>query len=66
MFTTNGTYPWSFVTQIFHSGQPSHGGDRTSFEVMTLKSDYIFLDDILTVNNGKYRTFTTRLILLLL
>jgi hypothetical protein len=20
-----GYYPWSFVTQIFHSGQPSHG-----------------------------------------
>jgi hypothetical protein len=27
--------PWSFVTQIFHYGQPSHGGDRKSFEVMT-------------------------------
>jgi hypothetical protein len=26
---------WSFVTQIFYSGQPSHGGDRTIFEVMT-------------------------------
>ena len=24
MFTTSGTYPWSFVTQIFHNGQPSH------------------------------------------
>jgi len=33
--TTNGTYPWSFVTQIFHNGQPSHGGDRETFEVMT-------------------------------
>jgi hypothetical protein len=32
---TSGTYPWSFVTQIFHSGQPSHGGDRKMFEVMT-------------------------------
>jgi hypothetical protein len=31
----NGRYPWSFVTQIFHSGQPSHGGDRKTFEVMT-------------------------------
>ena len=31
----NGTYPWSFVTQIFHSGQPSHAGDREMFEVMT-------------------------------
>ena len=24
VFTTSGTYPWSFVTQIFHNGQPSH------------------------------------------
>ena len=35
MFTTSGTYPWSFVTQIFHNGQPSHGGDSKIFEVMT-------------------------------
>ena len=35
MFTTSETYPWSFVTHIFHNGQPSHGGDRTIFEVMT-------------------------------
>ena len=27
VFTTSGTYPWSFVTQVFHSGQPSHGDD---------------------------------------
>ena len=32
---TSGTYPWSFVTQIFHNGQPSHGGDRKIFKVMT-------------------------------
>ena len=25
MFTTSGTYLFSFVTQIFHNGQPSHG-----------------------------------------
>jgi hypothetical protein len=25
LFTTNGIYPWSFVIQIFHNGQPSHG-----------------------------------------
>ena len=24
VFTTGGTCPWSFVTQIFHSGKPSH------------------------------------------
>ena len=35
VLTTSGTYPWSFVTQIVHSGQPSHGGDRNIFEVMT-------------------------------
>ena len=35
VFTTSRTYPWSFVTQIFHNGQPSHGGDRNIFEVMT-------------------------------
>ena len=35
MFTTSGTYPWSFVTQIFHNGQRSHGGDRKIFEAMT-------------------------------
>jgi hypothetical protein len=36
VFTTSGTYPWSFVTQIFHNGQPSRGGDRKTFEVMTI------------------------------
>jgi hypothetical protein len=35
VFTTSGTYPWSFVTQIFHNGRPSRGGDRKTFEVMT-------------------------------
>ena len=35
VFTTSGTYPWSLVTQIFHNGQPSHGSDRKTFEVMT-------------------------------
>jgi hypothetical protein len=34
VFTTSGTYPWSFGTQIFHNGQPSHGDDRKTFEVM--------------------------------
>jgi hypothetical protein len=36
VFMTSGTYPRSYVTQIFHSGQPSHGGDRKTFEVLTL------------------------------
>jgi hypothetical protein len=34
-FTTSGTYPWSFVTQIFHNGQSSHGGGRKTLEMMT-------------------------------
>jgi len=28
VLTTSGTYPWSFVTQIFNNGKPSRGGDR--------------------------------------
>jgi hypothetical protein len=35
VFTTSGTYPWSFVTQIFHSGQQIGGCDRKTFEVLT-------------------------------
>ena len=31
---TNVTYPWSFATQLFHSSQPSHGGDGKSFKVI--------------------------------
>jgi len=32
---TSGTYPLSFVKQLFHNGQPSHGSDRKTFKVMT-------------------------------
>jgi hypothetical protein len=39
VFTASGTYLWLFVTMIFRNGQPSHGGDRETFEVMT--STYI-------------------------
>jgi hypothetical protein len=35
VFSTSWTYLWSFVTQIFHNGQPIYGGDRKTFEVMT-------------------------------
>ena len=35
IFTTSGTYLWSFLTQILHNGQPSHGGHRKTFEVIT-------------------------------
>jgi len=37
VFTTYGTYPLSFVTLISNNGQPSHGGDRRTFEVMISK-----------------------------
>ena len=30
MYPSSGTYPWSCVTQIFHTGQPSHRSDRKS------------------------------------
>ena len=46
MFTTSGTYPWSFVTQIYHNVQPSHGGDRTIFEVMTSTLPQEILDSV--------------------
>ena len=31
VISTSGTYPWSFVTQIFHNGQSSLGGDRKTY-----------------------------------
>jgi hypothetical protein len=36
---TSGTYPWSFVTQVFHNSQSSHGGDRKIVVVMTLPKE---------------------------
>ena len=38
---TSGTYPWSFVTRIFHNGQPSHGGDRQTVKFCLLRPSYI-------------------------
>jgi hypothetical protein len=35
VFTTCGIYHWSFVTQIFHNSQASHGGDRKLSQVVT-------------------------------
>jgi hypothetical protein len=35
VLTTNRTYPWLFVTQLFHNSLPSNGGDRKTFGVMT-------------------------------
>jgi hypothetical protein len=54
MYATSGTYPWSFVTQIFYNGQPSHDGDRKTFEVMYLG---LHLE---TDSEGWKRTFTTK------
>jgi hypothetical protein len=34
IITINGPYPYSFVIQIFRSGQPSYGDDRKIFQVM--------------------------------
>jgi len=35
VFTTSGTYPSPFVTQISNIDQPSNCGNRKTFEVMT-------------------------------
>jgi hypothetical protein len=36
VFKTSGTYMWLFVTQIFHSGQLSHGGDNVCFKLFVI------------------------------
>ena len=36
---TSGTYLWSFVTQIFYNGQPSHGGEVDTLG-LTVHSDW--------------------------
>jgi len=43
VFTTSGAYMWSFVTQILHNGQPSHSGDRTTFETIIVPSPILIL-----------------------
>ena len=47
LLTTNGTYPWSFVTQIFRNGLQSHGGDRKT-------TDVAFIDRSSTAGRGKF------------
>jgi hypothetical protein len=32
VLATSGTYPWTYMTQIFHNGYPGHGGDRKTFK----------------------------------
>ena len=36
VFTKSKTYQWSYVTQIFHNDQPSHGGDRKIYYLKTV------------------------------
>jgi len=35
IIATSETYHWSFVTNISHNSQPSHDGNRKSFEMIT-------------------------------
>jgi hypothetical protein len=39
VFTTSGTYPWSFVTLIFHNSQPSLSGRSASYLDLHLEID---------------------------
>ena len=41
VLATSGTYLWSFVTQIFHNGPPSHGRNRKTFKRMTWISIFL-------------------------
>jgi hypothetical protein len=44
VFTTSGTYPWSFVTQIFHNGQRRRGvlsDKRDDFNVPIVNLPFI-------------------------
>jgi hypothetical protein len=40
VLTTNETYAWPFVTQIFGNGLPSHDGDCKTFEVNCITQTY--------------------------
>jgi hypothetical protein len=44
VLTTNGTYPWSLVTQIFRSGKPSHSGGRKTDSSVWFVSNVKFND----------------------
>ena len=68
----NGLYPWSFVTQIFRSDYPGHGGNRKkkfrsadfnltssfpdSSNPLSMKSQYT---DITRIYAGNIVTITT-------
>jgi hypothetical protein len=42
VLTTSGTYPWSFVTQIFHSGQPSDSEGWLRTKLYGKRDDFNF------------------------
>ena len=48
MFTTSGTYPWPFVTQIFYNGQPSPGDDRKT--VISFSPKLITFNSLFCIN----------------
>ena len=52
MLTTNGTYPWSLVTQIFRSGKPSHSGGRKTDSSVWFVSNVIYFGDDVTFSAG--------------
>ena len=37
------------MTQAFHSGQPSHGGDRNTIDVMTLTLPSVTLGSVVSL-----------------
>jgi hypothetical protein len=51
VLTTSGTYSWSFVTYIFHSGQLTR-----SFNFM-----FRYIDDVLSLNNTRFCDFVDRI-----
>jgi hypothetical protein len=65
MLTTSGTYSWSFVKQIFHQGQPSHGGDhKTSRTNVFFFANRKFTtvtrtSDVFCQNKSSQKTFGT-------
>jgi hypothetical protein len=43
VLTTSGTYPWSFVTQIFHSDQPRHESESADFNLTNWKHFFLMI-----------------------
>ena len=41
VFTTSATYPWSFVTQIFHSSQQSHGSVASLLAAILYQGNHV-------------------------